>query len=79
MVVIKPVLIKVLILLSLSTSFIPALAQQPRYVDPSNDAQRLPGSGGSLGFGGDDAQIVRFRCSTFDRGHGHHWARINLY
>lgn len=38
-----------------------ALAQTPRYVDPSQDLLRLPRGGGSLGSGGDDAQIIRFR------------------
>ena len=36
-------------------------AQEPRYVDQVNDLANLPTSGGSLGFGGDDGQIIRFR------------------
>ena len=36
-------------------------AQEPRYVDPALDLQNLPTTGGSLGTGGDDAQIIRFR------------------
>ena len=38
-----------------------ALAQQPRYVDPATDLQRLPTRGGALSTGGDDGQIIRFR------------------
>ena len=36
-------------------------AQNPRYVDPALDAQNLPTSGGGLGAGGSDGQIIRFR------------------
>jgi len=38
-----------------------ALAQQPRYVDPTTDLQKLPASGDVLGTNSDDAQIIRFR------------------
>lgn len=36
-------------------------AQTPRYVDPALDAENLPRSGGALGAGGNDEQIIRFR------------------